>query len=69
MFEFAYAKEMIHWAKSPVTITFDSLETSIWEIPFPAVTVCNMNALNKQKVKYGLYFNDPKSYVKLILNH
>ncbi len=44
-------QEMIHWAQSPVIITFDSLETSIWEIPFPAVTVCNMNALNHQKVK------------------
>jgi hypothetical protein len=42
---------MIHWDQSPVTITFDSLKTSISKIPFPAVTVCNMNALNKQKVR------------------
>lgn len=31
------------WSSSPVIITFSSATTSISDLPFPAVTICNMN--------------------------
>ena len=31
---------------SPVLVSFASEPTPIWEIPFPALTVCNMNKVS-----------------------
>lgn len=38
------------WSGSPVIITLNSKSTSINDIPFPAVTICNMNQAKKSKV-------------------
>ena len=37
----------IKWHKSPVLVSFDSEQKWINEIPFPAVTICNMNMILK----------------------
>ena len=34
---------------SPVLVTFASEPTPIWEIPFPALTICNMNKVDSDK--------------------
>lgn len=28
------------WVRSPVIVTFATKQTPIWQIPFPAVTIC-----------------------------
>ena len=35
---------------SPVLVTFASEPTPIWEIPFPALTICNMNKVESDTV-------------------
>ena len=37
---------------SPVLVSFASEPTPIWEIPFPALTVCNMNKVTIIKIIY-----------------
>lgn len=39
------------WSASPIIITLNALATSIEDIPFPAVTICNMNQARKSVVK------------------
>ena len=39
-------------ANSPVLVSFASEPTPIWEIPFPALTICNMN-----KVDTDIFFS------------
>ncbi len=34
---------MERWAVSPLLVSFDSVTTGVYEIPFPALTVCNIN--------------------------
>ncbi len=34
------------WQREPVYVAFDTTSTPIWELPFPAVTVCNMNQVS-----------------------
>lgn len=36
------------WTSSPVIIGLDPVSTNIKEIPFPAVTLCNMNQVSKR---------------------
>lgn len=46
------------WDASPVIIGQNAVATPINEIPFPAVTICNMNQARKsvvQKIKSGGY--------------
>ena len=43
---------MDKWQKSPVLVSFDSTVTPISEIPFPAVTICNMNKVRKSRVEH-----------------
>ncbi len=38
-------------SKVPVTVTFQSYKQDIDSIPFPAVTLCNMNQFPKSKVE------------------
>lgn len=38
------------WTKSPIIITLSSMQKSIKDIPFPAVTVCSMNPASKDAV-------------------
>ena len=33
-------------ANSPILVSFASEPTPIWEIPFPALTLCNMNKVD-----------------------
>lgn len=33
--------------ESPVIVSFEPIETNIDSIPFPAVTICNMNKVRK----------------------
>ena len=34
---------IFHWVDSPVLVSFESTPKSIAAIPFPAITICNMN--------------------------
>lgn len=36
-----------HWAASPVLVSFESEPLPITEIPFPAISICNMNKVYK----------------------
>ncbi len=31
------------WQTSPVLVSFDSKAVPIWEVPFPSMTICNLN--------------------------
>lgn len=39
------------WNASPIIITNNAVATPITDIPFPAVTICNMNQAQKSMVK------------------
>ncbi|GLV34808.1 pickpocket 26 [Carabus blaptoides fortunei] len=43
-------KTWTKWQNTPVIMTFSHTQTPIWEIPFPAVTICPVN-----KVQQSLY--------------
>lgn len=40
------------WQTSPVLVSFDSTVTPITQIPFPAVTFCNMNKVLKSRAQF-----------------
>lgn len=40
------------WSASPVIVALSAVSTSISDIPFPAVTICNMNQAKESKVKH-----------------
>lgn len=40
------------YEKSPVIVTFATKETSIYEIPFPAVTICPQIKSDKTKFNF-----------------
>ncbi|KAF5270640.1 hypothetical protein FQA39_LY01378 [Lamprigera yunnana] len=44
----AYSK----WEKSPVIVSFATTETPIWEVPFPAVTICPRTKAIKSKFNF-----------------
>lgn len=33
-------------------VTFDSSQTPIWSIPFPSLTICNMNKVRRSRVDH-----------------
>ena len=37
------AMVFVKWMREPVYVAFDTVSTPVWQLPFPAVTVCNMN--------------------------
>lgn len=39
------------WKNDPIYVAFDTTSTPVWEIPFPAITICNMNLVNRAKVE------------------
>ena len=43
---------MNKWKTSPVLVSFDSVQTGIYNIPFPSMTVCNMNKVRKSRVEH-----------------
>lgn len=54
----------IKWSASPVIITLNSLSTTIMDIPFPAVTICNMNQAQKDAVRQLRRRSDEYSIVQ-----
>ncbi len=40
---FLIYKVLDRWQRSPVLVSFDSTQVAIYEIPFPSLTICNMN--------------------------
>ncbi len=46
----------LKWRREPIYVAFDTVSTPVHKVPFPAVTVCNMNqaSLDRQmhKIKY-----------------
>lgn len=37
---------------SPLLVSFDSVQTGVFEIPFPALTICNINKVRKSRVRH-----------------
>ncbi len=35
------------WNRSPILVSFDSDSVAIYQIPFPSITICNMNKVTK----------------------
>lgn len=56
----------IKWSASPVIITLNSLSMSISELPFPAITVCNMNQAQSSSVQQLSRNSDEYSIVQSI---
>lgn len=56
------------WSATPVIITVDSVSTSIRDVPFPAVTICNMNQARKTVINQLNVSEDPlrQSYLNNI---
>lgn len=48
------------WQSNPVIVTFDTDATSIWQIPFPAVTICPQSKSNHSKFKLAQLLNKIK---------
>lgn len=46
----------VKWTTSPVILTFNQDQTSIWEIPFPAVTVCPAGKIDQKLYNYTKAF-------------
>lgn len=40
------------WEESPVIVSFDEKSTPIWEIPFPAVTICPETKANASMLNF-----------------
>ncbi len=40
-------KVMYKWQKAPVLVSFDSRQVAVYEIPFPSLTICNMNKVSE----------------------
>lgn len=51
------------WSASPVIIGLNAIATSISDIPFPAITICNMNQAKKSIVQH--YQSGSNEYVLL----
>lgn len=56
----------IKWSASPVIITLNSLSMSISELPFPAITICNMNQAQNSSVQLLSKNSDEYSIVQSI---
>ena len=46
------AKVLVKWTRDPMFVAFDTVTTPVWELPFPAVTVCNMDRVHKSKERW-----------------
>lgn len=45
------------WVQSPVIVSFAEKSTPIWEIPFPAVTICPETKTYANKLNFTDVFN------------
>ncbi|KAK5644152.1 hypothetical protein RI129_007997 [Pyrocoelia pectoralis] len=41
------------WLHSPVIVTFATSETPIYQIPFPAITICPLNKIDRKKFSFN----------------
>jgi amiloride-sensitive sodium channel len=41
------------WNKSPVFVSFNEMQTPVWEIPFPAITICPQVKVKKTLFSYS----------------
>ncbi len=46
---FVVARLIVKWQNEPILVSLDTSPTPIWEVPFPAVTICNMNHVKKSE--------------------
>ncbi|KAF5291553.1 hypothetical protein FQR65_LT01866 [Abscondita terminalis] len=53
---FLIHKTYIKWRTSPVIVSFETKETPIFEIPFPAVTICPEVKMNPDYFNFSKYF-------------
>lgn len=49
---FLINKTWTKWQNTPVIMSFSHTQTPIWEIPFPAVTVCPVNKVEQTRYNY-----------------
>ncbi len=40
----------LKWRREPIYVAFNTVSTPIHKVPFPAITVCNMNQVNIKAV-------------------
>lgn len=57
----------VKWDQSPVIVSFAEKSTPVWEIPFPAVTICpetkaNVSLLNFTGLYHQMMFNEHPPY-------
>jgi len=50
---FMSAKVVEKWNNKPMFVSFDTIPTPIWDIPFPAVTICNVENTNINMVIFN----------------
>ncbi|XP_039295956.1 pickpocket protein 28-like isoform X2 [Nilaparvata lugens] len=46
----------VKWNDSPVIVSFAEKSTSVWEIPFPAVTICSSSRVRRSVFNYTKYY-------------
>ncbi len=61
-------KIMWKWKLSPILVSFESVQTGIYNIPFPSLTVCNMNKVRRSRVEHidEELVKDPESEFYLV---
>ena len=47
----------IKWDQSPVIVSFAEKSTPVWQIPFPAVTICPETKTYMEKLNFTEVFN------------
>jgi amiloride-sensitive sodium channel len=45
------------WNTSPVFVSFNEVPTPVWDIPFPAVTICPQVKMKKTVFSYSMMMN------------
>lgn len=52
------------WEDSPVLMSLDSNRYPLKNIPFPAVTICNVNKVSKKRL-LNVLSTQPRLYIKM----
>lgn len=45
-------KTWIKWQENPVIMSFSHKQTAVWEIPFPAITICPLTKVQNTMYNY-----------------
>lgn len=66
-------KIYIKWQETPVIVSFAETSTPVWQIPFPAVTICPETKVSKEELDFSEAFRKLKTLknnqtIKDILN-